>query len=236
MQISRTPLMKLKQLILCLFFACIFSSSIASASTESKVTDNPADLLVVALNNNRTASHFSSLYDNPGLACIALQYIKAYQGNCGAVGGATAEKPADSEFAQTFAPNCGVEVSSLALVTGRLLGCQSKYIDPEEAFSEILMKNNKSLEILNSKNHTEVGAAVSGSGGGPPYFWCILFSNGKSNSSFVLADGVAKVSRPGCFSGAKDDCSGANNRAPYHHLLVKAAGVFLLLQFGLGLY
>ncbi|GAB2233075.1 hypothetical protein Droror1_Dr00002289, partial [Drosera rotundifolia] len=81
---------------------------------------------------------------------------------------------------------------------------QYKYIDPVEAFSEIPLINNKSLEILNSKNHTEVGAADSGSSGGPPYFWCILFSNGKSNSSFVLADCVAKVSRPGCFSGAKD--------------------------------
>jgi hypothetical protein len=53
-----------------------------------------------------------------------------------------------------------------------------------------------------------VGAAVSGTDGGAPYFWCVLFSNGKSNSSFLLDGGVAKTVRPGCFSGSGDDCSG----------------------------
>ncbi|GAB2275841.1 hypothetical protein Dimus_010586 [Dionaea muscipula] len=228
MQEISTPLMKL----LWLCTTCI-SWFAASASTQSKVTDNPADQLVVALNDNRTASRLPSLYDNPGLACIALQYIKAFEGNCGAVG--KAEKPADSEFAATFAPDCGVAISSLALITGRFLGCESKYISPAEAFSKILMKNNKSLEILNSKNHTEVGAAVSGSGGGPPYFWCILFSNGKPNSSFVLPDGVAKVSRPGCFSGANDDCSTANERIQFYPLLAAATAASFLLPFGLGM-
>ncbi|KAK4401255.1 F-box/LRR-repeat protein 15 [Sesamum angolense] len=174
-----------------------------------KVTDNPADELVAAVNANRTASKSSSLYSNPGLACIALQYIKAFQGDCSVVGGPKAKRPADSEFAETFAPNCGVEVSTLAPITGRLLGCQSKYVKPSEAFSEILMKNEKSLEIVQSKNHSEVGAAVSGSDGGAPYFWCVLFSSGKSNSSFVPEGGVAKITRPGCFSGANDACSGA---------------------------
>lgn len=176
-----------------------------------KVTDNPADKLVTVLNQNRTAHKSSSLHDNQGLACIALQYIKAYGGNCDAVGGSDAKKPKESEFAETFAPNCGVQVSTLSSITGRLLGCQSKYVDPSKAFSEILMKNEKSLEILYSKNHTEVGAAVSGSDGGSPYFWCVLFSNGKSNSSFVLEGGVAKITKPGCFSGANDECSSAND-------------------------
>ncbi|KAL2471926.1 ferredoxin-related [Abeliophyllum distichum] len=174
-----------------------------------KVADNPADQIVVLINSNRTASKSSSLYSNPGLACIALQYIKAYQGDCSVVGGEDAKKPAESQFAESFAPNCGVEASTLTPITGRLLGCQSKYAKPSEAFSEILMKNDKSLEILHSKNHTEVGAAVSGSDGGGPYFWCVLFSNGKSNNSFVPEGGVAKISRPGCFSGANDECSGA---------------------------
>ncbi|KAL8166498.1 hypothetical protein V2J09_007997 [Rumex salicifolius] len=181
----------------------------ASASTTSKVTNNPADQLVSVLNENRTTNHLKSLYDNPGLGCLALQYIKAYGGNCDEVGGTKAKKPDDSEFANTFSPTCGVETSTLSQITGRLLGCQSKYITPSEAFSGLLMKNNKSLEILYSKNHTEVGAAVSGSDGGGPYFWCVLFSNGKSNSSFALEGGVAKVSRPGCFSGANDDCNSA---------------------------
>lgn len=159
------------------------------------------------MNSNRTAHKSKALYSNPGLACIALQYIKAYQGDCSAVG--EAKKPFDSQFTETFAPNCGVEVKTLSPITGRLLGCETKYIKPSEAFSDILMKNGKSLEILYG-NHTEVGAAVSGSAGGSPYFWCLLFSNGTSNSSFVLEGGEAKISRPGCFSGANDDCSGAN--------------------------
>lgn len=175
-----------------------------------KVTDNPADQLVAEVNANRTAHKSSSLYSNQGLACIALQYIKAYQGDCGAVGGSDAKKPSDSLFAETFAPNCGVEVATLSPLTGRLLGCQSHYVSPQKAFSEILMKNEKSLEIVYSKNHTEVGAAVSGSDGGGPYFWCVLFSGGKKNSSFVLSEGVAKITKPGCFSGANDVCSASD--------------------------
>lgn len=175
-----------------------------------KVTNNPADQLVAVLNSNRTAQKASSLNDNAGLACIALQYIKAYQGDCSAVGGDDAKKPSDSEFTETFAPNCGVQVSSLSQITGRLLGCQTKYVKPSEAFSDILMKNEKSIDIVTNKNHTEVGAAVSGSDGGSPYFWCVLFSNGTTNSSFVFEGGEPKISRPGCFSGANDECSGAH--------------------------
>ncbi|KAG8375760.1 hypothetical protein BUALT_Bualt10G0133800 [Buddleja alternifolia] len=193
---------------LCFLSLCILFIS-SSATLQNKVTDNPADELVAAINSNRTASKSSSLYNNPGLACIALQYIKAYQGDCGVVGGENAKRPADSEFAETFAPNCAVEASTLTPITGHLLGCQSKYAKPSVAFSDILMKNGKSLEILQSKNHSEVGAAVSGSDGGGPYFWCVLFSNGKLNNSFVIEGHVAKISRPGCFSGANDDCNGA---------------------------
>ncbi|GMH12397.1 hypothetical protein Nepgr_014238 [Nepenthes gracilis] len=217
-----------------LSLTCILFFS-ASADVQSKVTDNPADQLVVVLNNNRTANKLSSLYNNPGLACLALQYIKAYQGNCDEVGGPDAKKPADSEIAETFAPDCGVLVSSLAPFTGRLLGCQSKYVKPPEAFSELLIKNSKSLEILYNKNHTEVGAAVSGSDGGAPYFWCILFSDGKTNHSFSLEDGVAKVTRPGCFSGANDDCSSAHLRRRSNYFWACAVGIWVILGFVFGL-
>ncbi|XP_047342551.1 uncharacterized protein LOC124946040 isoform X2 [Impatiens glandulifera] len=181
----------------------------AALQTRGKVTDNPADQLVDVLNSNRTNHKQAALYDNPGLACLALQYIKAYEGNCDEVGGSNAKRPQDSAFADTFAPNCGVQVSTLSQITGRLLGCQTKYVVPSQAFNDILMKNNKSLEILYDKNHTQVGAAVSGSNPSSPYFWCILFSNGQTNSSFALEGGVVKVTRPGCFSGANDVCSGA---------------------------
>lgn len=191
-----------------------------------KVTDNPADELVSALNNNRTAHKSKALYSNPGLACIALQYIKAFQGDCKAIG--EGKKPFDSQIAETFAPNCGVEVKTLSPITGRLVGCETKYIEPAEAFSNILMKNGKSLDILYS-NHTEVGAAVSGSDGGSPYFWCVLFSNGTSNISFVLEGGVAKLTNPGCFSGANDVCSGA-----VANLLLSRTILLMFLTVGFG--
>lgn len=200
------------------------------------MTNNPADQLVAALNNNRSAHHLPALYDNPGLACIALQYIKAYQGNCDAVGGPNAKKPEDSAFAETFAPNCGVQPSSLTQITGRFLGCQSKYVAPDIAFSQLLMKNSKSLDILYSKNHTEVGAAVSGSDGGAPYFWCVLFSNGKSNSSFTLEGGVAKVSKPGCFSGANDVCNSAEARFQSSHFWSYMIGILAVFGFAFGLW
>ncbi|KAK4853315.1 hypothetical protein QYF36_007068 [Acer negundo] len=212
------------------------SATSTNTQTTVKVTDNPADKLVAVLNSNRTAHKGSTLNDNPGLACIALQYIKAYQGECDVVGGPDAKKPADSEFANTFAPNCGVVASSLAQITGRLLACQSKYVQPSKVFSDILIKNSKSLDILYSKNHTEVGAAVSGSDGGSPFFWCVLFSNGKNNASFLFENGVAKISKPGCFSGANDECSSADKLSLTRHLwayAVTALMIAMACAFGL---
>ncbi|KAF4352560.1 hypothetical protein F8388_014499 [Cannabis sativa] len=217
------------------FFFATTTAADTIINTQMKVTDNPADELVEVINTNRTAHKSSSLYSNQGLACIALQYIKAYQGDCKAVGGPKAKKPFDSEFAETFAPACGVQVSTLSPITGRLLGCQSKYAKPPKAFSEILMENQKSLDILYSKNHTEVGAAVSGSDGGGPYFWCVLFSSGKKNSSFVLDGGVAKVTKPGCFSGANDVCNGADDRFSSNRLLTFVATILVAVGCVFGL-
>ncbi|XP_027355645.1 uncharacterized protein LOC113865357 [Abrus precatorius] len=203
----------------------------ATADTQIKITNNPADKLVAAINENRTAHKVSSLTDNPGLACIALQYIKAYQGDCDAVGGPDAKKPPESQFAEVFAPACGVKASTLAPITGRFLGCQSKYVHAPEAFSEILIRNQKSLDILYSKNHTQVGAAVTGTDGGSPYFWCVLFSSGKPNSTFTLEGGVAKITKPGCFSGANDECSGAPDWSALSRIWLFATSVLIAMWF-----
>ncbi|KAK7352585.1 hypothetical protein VNO80_18009 [Phaseolus coccineus] len=209
---------------------------VATADTQIKVTNNPADKLVAAINENRTAHKVSALTDNPGLACIALQYIKAYQGNCGDVGGSDGKKPPESQFAEVFAPNCGVEASTLAPITGRFLGCQTNYVHAPEAFSEILIRNQKSLDILYSKNHTQVGAAVTGTDGGSPYFWCVLFSSGKPNQTFTFEGGVAKITKPGCFSGANDECSGASDYwSPLNGMWVLATSVLIAIGFGLAL-
>ncbi|MED6155943.1 hypothetical protein PIB30_010291 [Stylosanthes scabra] len=207
----------------------------ASIHAQIKVTNNPADKLVAVINDNRTAHKSSSLYDNPGLACIALQYIKAYQGDCGAVGGPDAKKPPESQFAEVFAPSCGVKVSSLGPITGRFLGCETKYLHAPQAFSEILIRNQKSLDILYSKNHTQVGAAVTGTDGGSPYFWCVLFSSGKPNSTFTFEDGVAKISKPGCFSGVNDECSGTYDWSPIRGMWLLATSVLVALGIALPL-
>jgi hypothetical protein len=175
-------------------------------------TDNPADQLVSLINSNRTASKASSLADNQGLGCISLQYIKAFQGQCNQVG--KDMKPVESSFTDKFAPDCGVQASTLDKITGRLLACQSNYATPDEAFN-ILIKDAKSLQLLHSKNHTEVGAAVSGTDGGGPYFWCVLLSSGKPSTSFKVEGGEVPKNaiHPGCFSGNNDDCMGPKNGA-----------------------
>ncbi|KAJ3692851.1 hypothetical protein LUZ60_011946 [Juncus effusus] len=211
-------------------FSALFCFSAASA-TDSK--NNPADQLVSLINANRTSHKSSSLFDNQGLGCLALEYIKAYAGQCSAVG--DMKKPPDSSFADTFAPNCGVVATSLTPITGRLLGCQTKYATPEQAF-DILVNDGKSLDVVYSKNHTEVGSAVSGTDGGSPYFWCVLFSNGKTNNSFLLDGGVAKDVRPGCYSGNKSDCTGASGAANsiFGNAGLKVTGLaFVAIVFGL---
>ncbi|CAH9090300.1 unnamed protein product [Cuscuta epithymum] len=223
--------------LLCIVFFTWASANVQNANAVIRVTDNPADKLVDALNKNRTAKKLPSLYSNPGLACIALQYIKAYQGDCKSVGGegSEAKKPADSEFNETFAPNCSVKVNTLAHITGRFIACQSEYVDSPYAFSHILIGKQKSFDILYSKNHTEVGAAVSGTDRGGPYFWCVLFSNGKSNQSFVLDGGVAKLTKPGCFSGANDVCSEAYSLSQtFLHPWLVAGGALLALFYAFG--
>ncbi|KAL5221887.1 hypothetical protein ABZP36_026600 [Zizania latifolia] len=188
--------------------ASVLVALLISAASAADSKNNPADQLVALINSNRTASKASTLADNQGLGCIALQYIKAYQGQCNQVG--ENKKPIESSFTDTFAPNCGVQVATLSKITGRLLACQSNYMPPDQAF-DILVNDAKSLEVLHNKNHTEVAAAVSGTSGGGPYFWCVMFSSGKPNTSFkVDGGGMPKSVRPGCFSGNNDDCMGAN--------------------------
>ncbi|XP_062196745.1 uncharacterized protein LOC133899717 [Phragmites australis] len=192
-----------------LLAALLLPALLLSAASAADSKNNPADQLVALVNSNRTASKASSLSDNQGLGCIALQYIKAYGGQCKQV---SDKKPIESSFTDTFAPNCGVQAATLSKITGRLVVCQSNYASPAEAFN-ILINDAKGLQVLHSKNHTEVGAAVSGTDGGGPYFWCVLFSDGKPSTSFKVDGEVPKTAHPGCFSGNNDDCMGAKNGA-----------------------
>eukprot|EP00252_Welwitschia_mirabilis_P002299 TRINITY_DN12210_c0_g1_i1.p1 TRINITY_DN12210_c0_g1~~TRINITY_DN12210_c0_g1_i1.p1 ORF type:complete len:215 (-),score=17.81 TRINITY_DN12210_c0_g1_i1:56-700(-) len=187
-----------------LFVALSLSLISASAHTHG----NPADELADVINNNRSAHKLSRLYDNPGLGCMALQYTEAYNGTCNET-----EVPPEVDITEIFAPDCGVELPTVETISGRLLGCRSDYLDPPQAFSQVLVKSNKSLSIVNDKAHTEMGVGIGGRG---PYFWCVLFGSGAPNSTFKLEGGQALEQREGCFSGTGAPCSEA---APLKHLL-----------------
>ncbi|KAJ8448782.1 LOW QUALITY PROTEIN: hypothetical protein Cgig2_011403 [Carnegiea gigantea] len=148
----------------------------------------------------------------PDLACIALQYTKAYHDCCDTASGPNAKRPGDSTFPDTFAPNCDVETSSMSQITGRVLGCQTEYIlfYHERVFSEILTTNSKSLDILHSKNHIEVAGSRSGSDG--PYFCVCSLAMASLTIALLSKEVLAKVMGPGCFGAANDDCNGANGR------------------------
>eukprot|EP00252_Welwitschia_mirabilis_P003039 TRINITY_DN13097_c0_g2_i1.p1 TRINITY_DN13097_c0_g2~~TRINITY_DN13097_c0_g2_i1.p1 ORF type:complete len:221 (+),score=15.93 TRINITY_DN13097_c0_g2_i1:233-895(+) len=206
-----------------------FRVLLAFASVSASTPDNPADELVDVINQNRTARKSSRLVDSPGLACMALQYIKAYEGDCDLVK-PNGKKPPESSFAKTFAPNCGVEVSTLAQLSGRLLGCQSKYVSPAEAFSQVLFTSSEGLTILYSKNHTQVGVGIQGTDGGGPYFWCVLFSSGNPKTSFKLQGSTPLKQKVGCYSGTNDPCSLGTSLDPrswaFLHLML---GVFYFI-------
>ena len=107
-------------------------------------------------------------------------------------------------------------------------------MNPDKAFTDILTMKNRSASVIYNTTYTEVGAAVSGSDGGGPYFWCLLFSNGKANSTFQLEGGEAKITRPGCFSGANDTCSGADGWSQNFNVLITFAGFFAAICYSIG--
>ncbi|OMP00804.1 hypothetical protein COLO4_12354 [Corchorus olitorius] len=178
----------------------------------SKHHGNPANDLVEIINQNRTAQKLPKLNDSPGLGCMALQYVELCKTNCSG-NSAVNCKPPDDDFTEVFAPNCGVELPTLGTITGHIVGCQSKYTDPPLAFSNILVKDKKTLSLLSNKSHSEVGVGLVGFHKGP-FFWCVLFSNGKTNSSFVLEDrGQGIKQKKGCYSGSSFPCNAGKRTA-----------------------
>lgn len=98
-------------------------------------------------------------------------------------------------------------------------------------FSEILIRNQKSLDLLYSKNHTQVGVVITGTDEGSPYFWCVLFGNGKPNSTFAFEGGVAKAAKPYCYSGANDECRGVHDWSPINVMWIFAASTLVAMGF-----
>lgn len=192
-------------------------------------TGNPANDLVDIINKNRTSQKLSHLNNSPGLGCMALQYVELCKNNC--TSNNTVEcVPSEDDFTEVFAPNCGVELPTFGTITGHIVGCQSKHLEPLLAFSHVLVKDKKSLSLLRNKSHTEVGVGIVRFHKGP-FFWCVLFSSGQTNSTFVLEDrGLGIKQKIGCYSGSSIPCNGGHRRMSAVSLnIVYVASLFIFL-------
>ncbi|XP_039126604.1 uncharacterized protein LOC120262750 [Dioscorea cayenensis subsp. rotundata] len=172
---------------------------------SAEVHGNPANEIVDMINQNRTSNKLPKLYDSAGLGCMALQYISECTGNCSKNNTMNC-RPPEVNITEVYAPNCGVELPTVGIISGHLLGCNWNELSPQQAFSSVLIQNKQMLTLLHSKEHTEVGVGFSKDHRGPN-FWCVLFSSGKTNSSFVLEGGKGIEQKTGCFSGTDLPCS-----------------------------
>ena len=137
---------------------------------------------------------------------MALQYVESCKSNCTS-NNTVHCKPSEDDFTEIFAPNCGVELPTFGTITGRIVGCQQKYLEPSLAFSHVLVRDKSALSVLQNKSHSEVGVGMVGVHKGP-FFWCVLFSSGRTNSTFVLENrGLGIKQRKGCYSGSSLPCS-----------------------------
>ncbi|XP_028117173.1 uncharacterized protein LOC114314852 [Camellia sinensis] len=194
----------------CFQWISLFCSLMLAAVASSKQHGNPANDLVDIINKNRTALRLQQLNNSPGLGCMALQYAEECKGNC--TGNNTVNcQPPEDDFTEVFAPNCGVELPTFGTISGHIVGCQHKYLEPSEAFSRVLVQDKKTLSLLENKTHTEVGVGLIGTHKG--FYWCVLFSSSQTNSSFVLEDlGQGIKQKKGCFSGTSTPCSSGQRK------------------------
>lgn len=195
--------------VLCFHFLIFSSLLLAPEVCSKKAHGNPAKELVDIINKNRTSLKLTALYDSPGLGCMALQYAEQCKGEC-TTNNTVSCHPSEDDFIEVFAADCGVELPTFSMISGVIVGCRSKYLNPSEAFSNVLYTDKKSLSTIRNKTHTEVGVGVA-SIHKRHFFWCVLFSSGQRNSSFVLENhGLGIKQRQGCSSGTNMTCSKAN--------------------------
>ncbi|KAL5799079.1 hypothetical protein ACOSQ2_003899 [Xanthoceras sorbifolium] len=198
----------LKKLCFCFCEWIFLCHLLLPVAVYSKNHGNPANDLVEIINSNRTSIKLPRLNDSPGLGCMALQYVELCKDNC-TNGNAANCKPPEDDFIEIFAPNCGVELPTFGTITGHIVGCQSKYLEPSQAFSHVLVKDKSTLSLLRNKSHTEVGVGFVGGKHKGYFFWCVVFSSDRINSTFVLeGHGKGIRQKKGCFSGSSYPCSG----------------------------
>ncbi|XP_057532338.1 uncharacterized protein LOC130810338 isoform X1 [Amaranthus tricolor] len=191
---------------LVLFCGLLFAVQVYS----KKAHGNPTKDIVYLINKNRTAIKLPAVFDSAGLGCIALQYAEACKDNCTSNNTVSCH-PLGDDITEVYAPDCGVELPTISTISGKLVGCSSKYLSPSEAFSHVLARDNKSMSILENITHTEMGVGVASNHKGH-LFWCVLFSDGLTNSSFILEDhGQGIKQKMGCFSGTNTTCSEATS-------------------------
>ncbi|KAJ6797266.1 Uncharacterized protein M6B38_216310 [Iris pallida] len=202
--------------------------SIATSACHASAKDhgNPANEIVGFINANRTASKLLKLYNSPGLGCMALQYISQCTGNCSSNNTLRCEPP-EADITEVYAPNCGVELPTVGDISGHIVGCQWRYLDPEQAVSQVLFRDKKVLALLHGKEHTEVGVGLRRVKRGAS-LWCVLFSTGKSDDSFVLEGGKGIEQKTGCFSGTDVTCSGVGRKVLFLDKISSFSVVLLL--------
>ncbi|PSS26413.1 Sensitive to high expression protein [Actinidia chinensis var. chinensis] len=204
-------------------------SLLLASVVSSKHHGNPANDLVDVINKNRTGQRLKQLNTSPGLGCMALQYAEQCNGNCTSNNTLNCHPPED-DFTEVFAPNCGVELPTLGTISGLIVGCQHKYLEPLETFSHVLVRDKKTLSLLSNKTHSEVGVGMIRTHKGS--YWCVLFSSSShTNSSFVLeALGHGIKQKKGCFSGTSTPCSsGRKKTSPFFGSILIMFSLYICL-------
>ncbi|PAN09148.1 hypothetical protein PAHAL_1G462800 [Panicum hallii] len=221
---------------------CIFKSKLAflllcvwmllGAVSAAKIHGNPANDLVALINGKRAASKLPALRNSAGLGCMALQYISECMATAAAAcssDNTVACRPPEAHITEVYAANCGVELPTVDVISGRLVGCHRERAGPEDALQALLASaagnTTNATEIL-GKEHTQVGAGFDRAHRRGPFFWCLLFSSGSANSTFLLEAGGKGIRQThGCFSAPdRTSC----NAAPR---LAGAAAALPLLLF-----
>ncbi|CAL5056656.1 unnamed protein product [Urochloa decumbens] len=240
---------KLAFLLLCVWMLLL------GAASPAKIHGNPANDLVALINGKRAASKLPALRNSAGLGCMALQYISDCMAMSGGGGGAcsgdntVACEPPEAHITEVYAANCGVELPTVDVVSGRLIGCHRERSGPEDALQAVLASRaagngnattsiskananaSSALSVILGKEHTQVGAGFDRAHRHGPFFWCLLFSSGSANSTFLLEAGGKGIEQThGCFSAPdRASCNAAAPPRPRPGLVAAAAAPLLLL-------
>ncbi|XP_062221370.1 uncharacterized protein LOC133920824 [Phragmites australis] len=215
----------------------------------AKIHGNPANDLVALINGKRAASKLPALHNSAGLGCMALQYIaECIDDKACSSDNTVACQPPEAHITEVYAANCGVELPTVDVISGRLIGCHRERAGPDDALRAVLAsatgntsskgsKANASeeaaLSVIRGKEHTQVGAGFDRAHRRGPFFWCLLFSSGSANTTFVLENAGSGIKQNhGCFSAPdRLSCNATPPRPNRSGLIVAAAAVLFHFHF-----